>query len=97
MKIIENKENKLLSRKEIVALFSDVKSTLTKKEIKTQVAKELKIEEDLIIINKVKNHFGKREFEVLINIYKNKKEMETIISKHIAKRNENPKEKEAKK
>ena len=87
MEIIKNFENKLLNRRQIIAKEEVSKSTISRKEAKSSLAKLLKVNEDLIIIKEIKSVFGSREVIVEANVYDSKELLEKNARPHLIKRN----------
>ena len=79
LKIIEEKENPLLNRKNILAELEYSKiATPRKTEVKKILADTLKIGEELIELKHVYPIFGKNKAKVIAHIYKNIKDLENI-------------------
>ena len=97
MKInILNEENKpLLSRTEINAEIEFEGSTPSKEEVKKEIAKQKKKNEELVVVKNIYNKFGLNKAKSLIYIYEQKKDMEMIEPKQRKKKEK--KKKEAKK
>jgi len=70
LKIIENKDSPLLSRKELKAEISFEKATPSNAALKSQIAKQLSVDENIIRIRKIDTQFGERRAIVYANIYK---------------------------
>ena len=87
MEIIENKENKLLGRKEIVAKLVNEGATPKRVEIKKALAKKLKVKEELVIVNKVSNYFGDNNVQIKAKVYDNIKSLELNARPYMIKRN----------
>ena len=83
-------ENKLLKRKEIVVEISNDGATISKQEIKSQLAKKLKADEKLIIINRIDSHFGSTLSSITAYLYEDEETIKKVSLKHILKRNEAP-------
>ncbi len=83
MKInILSEENKtLLSRIEINAEIEFEGKTPSKEEVRKEISKLKKKNEELIIVKNIYTKFGLNKAKSLIYIYKNKKEMERIEPK----------------
>ncbi len=105
LKIIEDKENKLLNRKEILADIEFSGKTPTNNEVKKELAKNFKVDEKLVIIDKIDQEFGANKAKVYAKIYKSEKDIEKIefieevkekteINKEEIKMNEEEKPKE---
>ncbi len=97
MEIVENFENKLLNRRQIVAKETVSKSTISRKDAKASLAKLLKVSEDLIIIKEIKSVFGSLDVMIEANVYDSKELLEKNARPHLIKRNLPKKEKEEKK
>lgn len=88
MKIIKKQENKLLSRIEVKAVIdTNNGSTMKREEVKKMLAKELKVDEKLVIINKVTSYFGKNELNVIAKVYDDEKALGINARPHMVKRN----------
>jgi len=94
MKIIKENDNKLLCRKEVVAFFENEGTTRTRADIKSEIAKKFKADENLIIVREIKTHFGSQNFDVTAMIYDDEKSLKLIANEHFIKRNA-PKTEEA--
>jgi ribosomal protein S24E len=77
LKIIQEKENPLLNRKEIKILIES-KITPSYKETRKILSENFKINKDNIKINSIKGKYGLSEFIVNINLYKTKEDKESI-------------------
>lgn len=69
LKIIEQKEAPLLLRKELKAEISFEKATPSNAEIKSRIAKQLSVNENVVAIKKIDTQFGERRAIVYANIY----------------------------
>jgi len=87
MKVKSDFENKLLGRREVSIVVENSDSTITRVEAKAQVVKKFEAEEDLVIIELIKSHYGNGDVLVKASIYDNKETLEKVAAKHIAKRN----------
>jgi len=76
MKIIEKKENPLLSRTEILAEISFEKATPPDEEVKKQIASQLKVDEALVVVKNIYTEFGSPNAKVTAFIYDSKKALE---------------------
>lgn len=94
MKVVSEKENKLLKRKDILAHFDGLKDTLSRVQVKAELVKKLKADEKLVIVDQIKIHFGSRDLDVTAYVYDNEKAMKKATSEHIFKRNYPPKAEE---
>lgn len=89
LKVIEKKEEPLLSRTKIVSQINFNAATPSAKDVKSKVASSLNADESLIAVKSIYTNFGLKKADVTAYIYKDKKEMESIEIK--------PKEKKAEK
>ena len=85
--ITKNVENKLLSRKEIEAVIPNENGTLSRAVIKKEIAKKLKVKEELVIVNNASNYFGNTEVRVKAKVYDTKESLEANARPHMIKRN----------
>ena len=94
MQILEQKEEKLLYRKEIKFKVNFEKVTPTKETLKKQISEKLKVEPELIVIEKASQCFGERTVEVSVLIYSDKDSMKKVEvrNKKIKKKQEAKKE-----
>ncbi|MBS3072657.1 hypothetical protein J4477_02390 [Candidatus Pacearchaeota archaeon] len=100
MNLINEFDNKLLHRKEVVISLTKEK-TPSKIEITEEIAKNFKSSGENIIIEKISGKFGKKEFTIHAKIYndtQSKEKYETITRKEKKKiREESKKAEEEKK
>lgn len=89
MKEVKKFENKLLDRVEYV-FESQASSTPSRADVKQEIVKKLKADEKLVSIEEVKSHYGSRTIHVKAHVYENEEVMNSLVAKHIAKRNEVP-------
>ena len=94
MKIIKEYDNKLLNRKDVVAHFKNDGVTKSRADVKSEIAKKFKVDENLVIVRKIKTHFGSRDFEVVAMIYNDENSLKLVANEHFIKRN-TPKTEEA--
>ncbi len=99
MKKLEEKDVPLLSRKRIIYEVEHTGAATPKKEdIKKRVAQDLRVDEGLIIIRHIYPHFGVEKAKVIVNVYKDKKDLEKFekINKKAKKDGKKEKTKEQK-
>jgi ribosomal protein S24E len=79
-KIIQEKENSLLNRKEFTY---EVKEEIipSKETVKEELSKKYGFEKDLIEVLKISGKFGVKVFEVVAQVYHNKEEMNRTVLK----------------
>ena len=95
MKVIKTVENKLLKRKELEVEILEKEASLTRYDIKTQIAKSLQIDVNLVVVEKVNTHFGSRDVIVKAYAYDDEATLKSLTREHIVKRNAAPKKEEA--
>jgi ribosomal protein S24E len=93
IKVIEKKEEPLLSRTKIIAELFFKGATPSKQEFKKKLASTLKQDENLIVVNKIIQNFGSGRSESIAYIYQNKQDMDKIEPK---KKQKEPKKEESK-
>jgi len=76
MKIIEKKENPLLSRTEVSAEAVFEKATPSKADIKKQIASELKADENLVVVKNIYTDYGSPSAKITAFVYNSKEAME---------------------
>jgi len=96
LKIKEEKDAPLLSRKDIVAEISFKGATPSKTEARKRIASALKADEKLIIVKKIRTSFGSENAEVIACQYSSEETLKSIEPKEKAKKEKAPKEKAAK-
>lgn len=87
LKIINEKENILLSRKEITASINFDGKTPARKEVQKELAKKLKAKEPMTLIKKIDTEYGSTFAKVSAYVYSNeevmnKLERKNLIEKH---------------
>lgn len=87
MKQIEKIENKLLDRVEYV-FEMQASSTPSRDTIKQEIVKKLKADEKLVSIEKVSSQYGSRNVYINVYVYDSEEVMNSLVQKHIQKRNE---------
>lgn len=90
MKVKSDFENKLLGRREVEILVDGTEATMTRVDAKAQVVKKFEAEEDLVIVEMIKSHYGNGNVLIKASIYDNKETLEKVAAKHIQKRNVKP-------
>lgn len=95
IKVLEEKKNPLLQRREVKFSVSHNLGTPSRDEIKGKIAAYLNSKPELVIIERMNSEFGKRETRGYAKIYETAERLKSVETKHIVQRNE--KKKEAKK
>jgi small subunit ribosomal protein S24e len=99
IKVLEEKNNPLLQRREIQFNVSHNLGTPSREEIKGKLAAYLNSKPELVIIERMKSDFGRRETKGYAKIYESMDRLKSVETEHIIKRNEKkpaPKEEEKK-
>ena len=95
LKIIEKKEEPLLSRTKIISEINFEAKTPSKKEVASKLASSLNAAENLIVVKNIYTEFGFKKANVTACLYKDEKEMKNIEikpkKKDDAKAGEKPK------
>jgi len=87
LKIIHDKENKLLGFREVSA-SAHFPKTPTSLDIAAAFAEKYKSSADACIVKKIKGSFGTKNFSIIVRIYSDKASMDKI-----EKKNKKPKKK----
>ena len=90
--LLNQKEEKLFSRKEVNFRVDFERVTPSKEELKKQISEHLKLDPELVKIEKADQKFGERSADVSVLVYNDKE-----IMKKIEVRNKKAKKKEEKK
>ncbi|MDI6902451.1 MAG: 30S ribosomal protein S24e [Methanocellales archaeon] len=103
IKVIEKRTNPLLKRWEIRFKVSHEGATPSREEVKNKLAAMLNAKKELVIIERMRSEYGKRETYGYAKIYKSERRAREIERAHIIQRNapkteveEKPKEKASK-
>ena len=97
LRILNDKENKLLERREVNFELVYEKAPPTRLQALELLAKQLKVGENLVIIKKLGNVFGLRKILGNANVYSDPKNLEKTEPKHLINRIKKAKEKLKKK
>jgi len=84
-KILEDKNNFLLKRKEILGKI-EAEKTPSFEEAKEQISQEMKAGKELVVIKKIDGGFGSKNFSVKAFVYSSKDDLEKIERKPKAKK-----------
>jgi small subunit ribosomal protein S24e len=93
VKVLEDKNNPLLQRREVQFSISHNLGTPSRQEIKEKLAAYLNSKPELVIIERMKSEFGKRETRGYAKIYETVDRMKNVETEHIIQRNEKKPEK----
>jgi small subunit ribosomal protein S24e len=87
IKIIEEKNNPLLNRREVVFKVDHESTTPSRKSIVDRIAATMNSKEGLVIIDNLKTEFGKRETIGYAKIYETEERAKQVERPHITERN----------
>ena len=85
--IIEEKNNPLLNRREVVFKVDHESATPSRKSIVDRIAATMNSKEGLVIIDNLKTEFGKRETIGYAKIYETEERAKQVERPHITERN----------
>lgn len=83
IKIESQTENKLLGRKEIIALLSFTGPTPKRNEMKTAICTKIGVDPDLAVLREVESSFGVKQLRVRAHIYQNAEMLKRTEPQHI--------------
>jgi small subunit ribosomal protein S24e len=87
IKIIEEKNNPLLNRREVVFKVDHESATPSRKSIVDRIAATMNSKEGLVVIDNLKTEFGKRETIGYAKIYETEERAKQVERPHITERN----------
>ena len=87
VEIIEEKENPLLHRKELTLKITEFDKTPTREEVRNQITAKLGAKEKTLLLDEIKQEYGKQEAKAFVKIYEDEKKLQEYESKHKIKRN----------
>ncbi len=93
VKVVETKENKTIGRKELTVEIIYDQKPLTRIDAIKEIAKLLKVGENLIILRKMNNVFGTRKTICDTHVYSDEKTLKKFEPKYLVKRIEKSREK----
>ncbi|MFH1447297.1 MAG: hypothetical protein ABIG39_00395 [Candidatus Micrarchaeota archaeon] len=85
LKIEKQNENKLLNRLEIEFYAMGDGTTPSRRDVKTAIQQKLKVDEELIVIDKIESHFGMSQVNGKAMVYNDKKSMD-VVPEYLLKR-----------
>lgn len=88
MEIVKNFDNKLLHRKEIVGTLANSGVTPSRIQVRKEIAKKLKVDDKLVVVNKISSSFGNSNVTIEAVVYEKKETLEKLTHAHIKKRNQ---------
>lgn len=95
LKIIDKKEEPLLSRTRVEAEITFEKTTPSKEEVKSRLVKDLGKDEKLIVVKGIHTYLGSKKAKNLSYVYENEESLKSIeprVKKKTGKKKEEPKE-----
>ena len=96
VKIIEDKNNVLLNRRELNFEVTFEGPTPARMDVKNKMAALLNVPLELVVIQRMKNDFGRQKINGYAKIYEDAARMKKIEEEHILKRNKLPESPEEK-
>ncbi|MFQ6137348.1 MAG: hypothetical protein ACE5PM_09250 [Candidatus Hydrothermarchaeales archaeon] len=87
IEVIEEKENPLLGRKEVVAKVIHSASTPSRADVRSKAIAALKAKKDALILDSIKTRFGVKESIAYIRVYKSRDRAFEIEDEHIIRKN----------
>lgn len=87
IKVIEEKTNPMLNRREVVFKVTHDESTPTRKSVVERLAATLNAKPGLVFVDSLKTEFGKRETIGYAKIYENVERAKQVERPHIIERN----------
>jgi len=95
MKKLYEKDSQLLQRKRIAfEIPHENKPTPKKEEIKKQIASELNVDENLVVMKHIYTDYGEHKSKVIVNVYKDANILKKLDTKKVKKVKENAEKKE---
>lgn len=88
----EEQENPLQNRKKVKLRITEYEETPSRKTLTDKIAAELNHDKDKLVIDKIKQQYGKKEAECTVKIYDSKEAKEKHTPKHLEKRNKEEEE-----
>lgn len=95
LKSLQEKENKLLDRKECLFEATFDSSTPKESEVKKSIAAAGKVSEDLIAIKKIAQGYGIKKARISAHIYRSQEQLKRVESIKEKKKEEKPAETKA--
>ena len=85
--IKNNEKNDMLSRVEVSGVVSFDKATPNRSDVKKEVCKSLKVNEDLVVVKNILTSFGDKTASFSVFVYDNKDKLSLFEQKYMVKRN----------
>ncbi|TGC11374.1 30S ribosomal protein S24e [Methanolobus halotolerans] len=90
IKIIKEKNNAPLNRRELDLNIGFDGATPSRDQVKGKVAAMLNVPLELVIVQRMKNEFGRQAVSAYVKIYENAERMKQVEAKYVLKRNALP-------
>ncbi|MFW5704773.1 MAG: hypothetical protein ACOCXG_02925 [Nanoarchaeota archaeon] len=90
MEVLNTVENKLLNRKEITSRLNEDELSLKRYDVRAQLAKKIKVDEKLVMVQKISRSYGSRSADVLAYVYDDEATLRKLTPEHLVKRNAAP-------
>ena len=87
IKIIKEKNNALLNRRELNLDIEFDGATPSRDQVKGKVAAMMNVPLELVIIQKMDNEFGKQAASAYVKVYENAERMKQVEADYVLKRN----------
>ena len=87
IQVIQEKNNPMLNRREIVFKVTYDEATPSRKSIVDKIAATMNSKQGLVIVDNIKTEFGKREGIGYAKIYENAERVKQVERPHIIERN----------
>lgn len=87
IEVIEKKVNPLLKRREIMFKVDHEGATPSREEVRKNLAAMINAKKELVIIDRMRSEYGKRETHGYAKIYRSEKGLKEIERAHIIRRN----------
>ncbi len=87
IEITEERENQLLGRKEVFFRLKHEEASPSRAHARDALTKKLQCNPDLLVIDRMRTEFGKRETVGYAKVYGNEDRLRAIEREHIIKRN----------
>ena len=93
IKILAKDEQPLLYRQQVKLEVEFDAEVPNRAFLKEQIAKFLKVDMELVMVEKISSKFGQRKADVVVHVYNDKAKLDSFVPAHIKKRHEPKKKK----
>ncbi|MDG6243557.1 MAG: 30S ribosomal protein S24e [Methanolobus sp.] len=90
IKIIKDKNNALLDRRELNISVKFDGATPSRNDVRSKLAAMLTVPIELVIVQKIDNEFGKQEINAYVKIYEDEARMKQVEEAYVLERNKLP-------